>query len=206
MRTPEGRTAGGRAGRPPATDHDAIALVAFELFRERGYDDVTMEEIAAAVGIGRTTLWRYFPTKHSLLWVHQDVYAREYQEALAARPPDEDLAIGAFRAYRTLGKLHPEWGESARQMIRAAEATPSTSTGKWDEFSEWGEFTAVFVASRRGGSPADAGNKALGFAIWSAIWAAGVVWALSDDVDETSAMDEALRAIVPDAPSLRTWD
>ena len=47
-------------GRPEVTTHAEIEQAAFMLFAQRGYAQTTLEAIAAEVGIGRRTLFRYF--------------------------------------------------------------------------------------------------------------------------------------------------
>ncbi|MCE7010705.1 TetR/AcrR family transcriptional regulator [Kibdelosporangium philippinense] len=44
-----------------------IADKAFELFTEHGFDETTVEQIAAAAEVGPRTLYRYFPTKETLI-------------------------------------------------------------------------------------------------------------------------------------------
>ncbi|MFI7223945.1 TetR/AcrR family transcriptional regulator [Nonomuraea angiospora] len=44
-----------------------IAEVALRLFDERGYDAVTVNEIAEAAGVAKVTLFNYFPTKDCLV-------------------------------------------------------------------------------------------------------------------------------------------
>ncbi len=47
--------------------HDTIIDAAMELFRDRGYEQTTMEEIAAQADVSPPTLYRYFPRKTELL-------------------------------------------------------------------------------------------------------------------------------------------
>ena len=45
----------------------AIAETAMRLFAERGFEAVTVNEIAEAAGVAKATLFTYFPTKESLV-------------------------------------------------------------------------------------------------------------------------------------------
>ena len=47
------------AGRRRSTTQDHIAGVAIELFAARGFDEVSVDDVAAATGISRRTLFRY---------------------------------------------------------------------------------------------------------------------------------------------------
>ena len=73
-----------------------ILASATELFAQKGYHDVTMEEIAAAVGVAKGTLYLYFPSKEELYWgilergLH-DLFARLEEEAARPIPPEQKL-------------------------------------------------------------------------------------------------------------------
>src|SRR4051812_46013561 len=56
------------AGRPEATSHAEIEQAAFRLFGVRGFDGTTLNDIAAAVGVSRRTLFRYFRSKNDIPW------------------------------------------------------------------------------------------------------------------------------------------
>lgn len=57
-----------RAGRPQATTHRELELVALELFSRRGFDDVSVADIAEAAGISRRTFFRYYASKNDAVW------------------------------------------------------------------------------------------------------------------------------------------
>jgi AcrR family transcriptional regulator len=61
----------GRRARTKAspTRHDELLTVAARLFRERGYDATSMQEIADEMGILKGSVYHYVRTKEDLLWM-----------------------------------------------------------------------------------------------------------------------------------------
>jgi AcrR family transcriptional regulator len=74
-----------------------ILDIAAELFRERGYQGMRMDDLAAAVNLNKGTLYHYFPSKAELLYrIYLDT-SSEFIEAIrqhpADAPADELLAL-----------------------------------------------------------------------------------------------------------------
>jgi AcrR family transcriptional regulator len=61
-----------KLGRPTEADRRHIAQVAVRLFEEKGFEAVTMEEVARAASVSRRTLFRHFPAKADLVWTGTD--------------------------------------------------------------------------------------------------------------------------------------
>jgi AcrR family transcriptional regulator len=74
----------------------AIADKAMQLFVERGFDRVTVAEVAAAADVSEKTVFNYFPTKEDLFF--DEVPAREAAlvEAVRGRQPGETI-VAALR-------------------------------------------------------------------------------------------------------------
>src|SRR3954452_9444111 len=85
-------TTAARVGRPPATTLEDIERVAMRLFTERGFDGTTVEDIAAAAGIGRRTFFRYFGSKNDVVWGRFAEGLAQLREDLAAAPAEQPLA------------------------------------------------------------------------------------------------------------------
>ncbi|HEY4753081.1 MAG TPA: TetR family transcriptional regulator [Candidatus Limnocylindrales bacterium] len=168
-------------GRPLATDRDAIAVTAFRLFRERGFDATTMDDVARAAGIGRSTLFRYFPSKGAILWMRQDETTAEFVAAMRRQPLDRPPAVAVFDAYTEMASTRSADNAFAKEILHVIVTTPAGSTGKWDAFDAWAHHIAAFVAERRGGRPDDQDNASIGLMIWAALWTALEHWALSDE-------------------------
>ncbi len=66
-----------------------VEAVALRLFEERGFTEVTVDEIASSAQISARTFYRYFACKEDVLQVRIDRRSRVLQKALAARPDDE---------------------------------------------------------------------------------------------------------------------
>ena len=79
---------------------ELIAAQAMRLFATRGFDQVTVLEVAAAAGVSEKTVFNYFPTKEDLF----------YDEV----PAREAALIGAIRERRP--------GESILQSLRRLQA------------------------------------------------------------------------------------
>jgi AcrR family transcriptional regulator len=69
MRVSEGEVQGPtRTGRRPSTSHDELQRAAFTLFADTGFDETSIDDIAASVGIAKRTFFRYFASKNDLVW------------------------------------------------------------------------------------------------------------------------------------------
>lgn len=72
------RRAGRPAGRPPKTRREIVEAAA-AVFRDMGYYRASMDDVAAALGIAKSSLYYYVPTKHDLLF---ELVLPPYRESL----------------------------------------------------------------------------------------------------------------------------
>ena len=75
---------------------EALAATAFELFAQRGFDHVTVAEIADAAGVSEKTVFNYFQTKEDLLFDEVPEREAALAETVRSRAPGESV-VAALR-------------------------------------------------------------------------------------------------------------
>src|SRR5215212_9271780 len=92
----EERTPGLRERKKRAA-RQAIAATARRLFAERGFDAVTVAEIAVAADVAEKTVFNHFATKEDLVFAGGEARLAQLQAAIAQRPPGTSV-LDVFRA------------------------------------------------------------------------------------------------------------
>ena len=63
-----------------------MARAALDLFDRQGYEETTVDEIAAAVGISRRTFFRYYESKRDVVWGEFDAELVRLRDQLDGAP------------------------------------------------------------------------------------------------------------------------
>jgi len=85
-----------------------ISTVATRLFLERGFDDVTVAEVAAAANVSKMTVFNYFPRKEDLFFDREQEGNELVERALLERGPRvSPLAALRALALRLQAEKHP---------------------------------------------------------------------------------------------------
>jgi AcrR family transcriptional regulator len=74
-----------------------IQTEALRIFLEKGYENTTVEEIAAAAGVSSMTVFRHFPSKDRLA-LTAPPYDESFHDLVAARPPTEPALDSVYYA------------------------------------------------------------------------------------------------------------
>src|SRR5437762_13429180 len=70
-----------------------LTQTAVSQFVEKGYDETTIDDLAAAAGMSKRTFFRYFASKEELVMGKYEFFGQQLAEDLAARPVDEPLWV-----------------------------------------------------------------------------------------------------------------
>ncbi len=98
-----------------------------DLLTERGFDTITLADIAATAGVGRTAVYNHFADKEALLVGYISYETEEYADALEQSLADVDDPVEQLRSYvRAMVQLkhdHHLPGSDLRSMLsRATQA------------------------------------------------------------------------------------
>jgi len=186
---------GARRGRPPSTSRRELQLIALRLFAERGFDDTTIEQIAAEAGVSERTFFRYFATKASVLWSEFETEVETIRSSLAAAPDDLPMMVAIRGAVVAANHYHADDVPEMRMRMHLIASVPALSFGAAEHYDAWERAISEF-AGRRLGQPADSLYAlAVGRAALAACRAAYDRWSARADADLTIYLDAALSAL-----------
>jgi AcrR family transcriptional regulator len=140
-----------RNRRRTATDLESAAL---RLFTEKGYDAVTIDDIAAEAGVSRRTFFRYFATKEDVLFSDNAERLAELRQALSARPPDEPVLSALRHALLSMAGDYEEQREQIFQRAKIIRTAPGLLGKALANQRVWEEAMSELVAQRLGVDPA----------------------------------------------------
>ncbi len=186
------RAGPGLRERKKARTRAAIQHEALRLFRERGYEATTIEQIANAVEVSPSTLFRYFPTKEDL--VLTDEYDPLIVEAARAQPshlrPAEALRRALGAVFSQLGDQ--QWAD-IRQRAELAFAVPELRASLLDQLAQVASQVAGLVAERTSRPRDDFATQVEAWAIVGVMIGAELFWVEHPGTDLFPLVDLALR-------------
>ena len=201
---PAGAGAAPRRGRPRGTSARQLELISLRLFSDLGFEDTTVERIAAEAGVSRRTFFRYFDSKADVLWGAFDDEVGSLRAAFAAVPGTvpvmdaiRDVVVGA-NGYRAQDV--PE----LRTRMNLISSVPALQASAAQHYDAWERAVSDFAASRLGQAGHDLIPLAIGRATLAVCRAAYDRWMDRADADLTIYLDQALRALAAGFQSAAT--
>lgn len=151
----------GLRARKKAMTHAAIQKQALRLFLVKGYNNTTVDEIAAAAGVSHMTFFRYFPTKEDV--VLSDTYDPLIAEQISARPAHEPVIEKVRHALlHGLNLVYAANRDLLLARTRLILDTPALRARLWEQQHATERMIAsALAASRANADDRDkAGNEA----------------------------------------------
>lgn len=185
----------GHPGRRRATSRAELEQTAFTLFTARGFDATTVDEIAAAAGIGRRTFFRYFPSKNDIPWGAFEDELERMRVRLKACPPEVPLMDAIRVALIDFNRVTPAQVPLHRRRMELILRVPTLLAHSTLRFTAWREVVAEFVAERTGCRPDDLAPQAIAHAVLGVAIAAYEHWLNDPGSDLGALLDDAMRQL-----------
>jgi AcrR family transcriptional regulator len=136
-----------------------IADTAWSLFAERGFDAVTVAEVARQADVSEATVFNYFPTKEDLVYGRMEAFEEELLDAIRGRAPDES-PVDAFRrfALQPRGLLASRDDAAADQLVtiaRVITGSPALLAREAQVFARYTRSLASLLAAETGAADDD---------------------------------------------------
>src|SRR6188768_2276058 len=115
-----------RRGRPPAANaasHAAIMDAVHALLREKSVRDLSMEEIAKRAGVGKPTLYKWWPSKSALVMAMFHERIARKREPSSVKTAEDSIRSKVRRLIREFNGL---FGKVMAELIAEGQSDPDT--------------------------------------------------------------------------------
>jgi len=185
--------------RKKARTRASIQAEAMRLFRARGYQATTVEQIADAAEVSPSTFFRYFPTKEDVvLW---DEFDPLLVEAVRRRPPSESPVTAMRAAFTSVfAELSDEERERVRERTALIMAEPDLRAATLEQFTGTVELLAGIVAERAGKPASDMSVLALAGAVVGVTMSVMIAAGQDPNADFVALLDAAMALLEEGLP------
>jgi AcrR family transcriptional regulator len=115
----------GRRAQQKASTRAAITRAAQQLISARGFDAVTVGDIAEAAQVSHRTFYRYFPSKENALLADFKDFLDDFVALVAARPTDEHPIDSLLRTLDTIALAMPVDADAFSWIYELVEGEPA---------------------------------------------------------------------------------
>ncbi|HXD71359.1 MAG TPA: TetR family transcriptional regulator [Gaiellales bacterium] len=145
--------------RKKARTRELIAETARTLFAERGFEAVTVAEVARAADVSQQTVFNYFPTKEDLVFWRLEAFEAELLGAIRDRPAGEPVIAAFGRFVRRPRGLLAERDAAARARLagitRTIAESPALLARERQTLARYTASLAALIAEEQGAGPGD---------------------------------------------------
>jgi AcrR family transcriptional regulator len=172
-----------------------IQAEALRLFAEKGFDETTIEEIAAVADVAPRTFFRYFSTKdEAVFW---PAYRPLLAGLMAARPDESAVQALCHAIVDGLSAFYDQDRERVLDRIKLAFRTPALQPRLRQEQATSAQAMAAVLAQRLGISPDHLEVRAMAAAVAAALWVAVEEWqAVEGQAELGPLIDRTLRTVL----------
>lgn len=184
-----------RVGRRRSTTREHISDVAIALFAERGFGEVSVDDVAQAAGIARRSLFRYYASKNALPWGAFDHHLEHLSRLLADLDPDMPLDQALRSALLSFNTFDESETVRHRQRMRVILQTTELQAYSMTMYAGWREVIAAFVAQRTGATTLDLRPQTIAWMMLGVALSAYEHWLDDESVSLPQALGHAFDVV-----------
>lgn len=147
----------GLRDRKKRATREAISSIATGLFLQRGFENVTIAEIAAAANVAKMTVFNYFPRKEDMFFDREDEGRELFRQALAGRGQRAPVQALRELTQRLIDERHPfaKFEPGILTFWQTVEDSPSLRARMREMQDELQQGVAAGLASAVGAAATD---------------------------------------------------
>jgi AcrR family transcriptional regulator len=174
---------------------------AWILFSEQGFEETTVDQIAAAAGMSRRTFFRYFTGKDELVLERLVEAGESIASALRQRPAHEPLWTSLRAAFDEVVGQQDQYADLARPLQLMLRTEPAVRGVVVERRRRWQELLEPPVAERlsprRGGRSPDIRAAAIVACALACLEVAQDVWTDHPGSRLSTLLDASMAAVAP---------
>jgi TetR/AcrR family transcriptional regulator, regulator of mycofactocin system len=184
-----------RAGRRRSTTPQHITDVALRLFADRGFAEVSVDDVAQAAGIARRTVFRYYASKNAIPWGDFDAHLQHLGELLDQVDASMPLGAALRAALLSFNTFDESETIRHRQRMRVILQTAELQAYSMTMYAGWREVIAGFVARRTGVGTTDLLAQTVAWTMLGVALSAYEHWLDDESVSLPQALGDAFDVV-----------
>jgi mycofactocin system transcriptional regulator len=179
-----------------------VEQAALGLFALNGFEQVIIDDVAAAAGISRRTFFRYFATKADAVWGDFAEHVHRLELLLAATDPAQPVLASVCAAYVQVN----DYAETQLPLLRARMqlilTEPALLAHSQLRYADVDRVVADHVARRTGDSPAALVPRLVAASTRAAATTAFELWLTDERIPLTRSLHDSFAQLTRGFPAL----
>jgi len=179
-----------------------VEQAALDLFALAGFEQVTIDDVAAVAGISRRTFFRYFATKADAVWGDFGAHVAHLQRLMARTDPAQPVLASVCAAYVQVNDYPEDELPLLRERMQLILTEPALLAHSQLRFADVDRVVAEHVAQRTDASPGALVPRLVAASTRAAATTAFEVWLADERAPLAVRLREAFGQLTDGFPAL----
>jgi mycofactocin system transcriptional regulator len=190
------------AADPRADTRARVEQAALDLFTVKGFEQVIIDDVAAAAGISRRTFFRCFATKADAVWGNFAAHVTRLERLLAATDPAQAVLASVCAAYVEVNDYSEADLPLLRQRMQLILTEPALLAHSQLRYADVDRVVAEHVSRRTGTAPGDLVPRLVAVSSRAAATTAFELWLADERIPLGQQLREAFAQLTAGFPAL----